>query len=47
MDMTKFGAFAGEIIYGKLKEFRNKGNHFFEEIPPIFANEEASYPPLW
>lgn len=43
MDITKFGAFAGEMIYGKLKELRNKGNHYFEEIPPIFAQEKASY----
>jgi len=43
METTKFGAFAGDIIYEKIKELRNKGNHFFEEIPPIFANEEASY----
>lgn len=43
MEINDFGAFAGEIIYNILKGLRNKGNHFFEEIPPIFANEEASY----
>lgn len=43
METTKFGAFAGDIIYKKLSELRNQGRHFFEEIPPIFANEEASY----
>lgn len=43
MDTTKFGFFAGNMIYDKLKGRRNRGNHFFEEIPPIFAQEEASY----
>lgn len=43
MDNAKFGAFAGEFILGKLREHRNKGNHFFDDIPELFAMDDPSY----